>query len=653
MVASSRGTEDAVLTPNTQEDDLALSVLDVGLDGPQDLEEPTIGNLTRSDEHPGGVVIYPHGFSARYRLNISKAAAQTAFGQIDWEPDAHEGWKTSVPKAGWPRHVMRSPAWIVHRAPTREGRSLTRLNSRWKTRLYNIVIEETAVGYELDIDGVRLDDVRCLFERVLGLKRTDYELRYYRRFERYVVLDPVVAFRLASAYGGEDRLGGGRLGRKRFLINERRLPIPIKIRKRATAYPIVTLYRIEPSATSNFRLEVRLQGNRASRGEFAEADIARLDEALLDLVETFSMGTTLKPARWEPRNLRSRVERAQPDPHIGRLPLAAYQGRRPSSAQLRQLRNCHTLDALRLVATSHDDGAFPPPSRVRRAESAAPIGSLSSNTALAPEFSSDMNAGTGVAVKPSASWKRMEGSLTTVALYRHADDETRVEYKVAPTADGLHTLAREIARARGYMTEVVINAQESPLPLLQTLLEETGKKVGVGVLALVDANGHPDMWQPLAGIVDRHPIDNDIEWLVLVFDPSIATETEDAAYTFDEDTLTWLPRPGVVESGRFDDDATPRSALPIGAHFWNMLADLRQHAERTGFGIVLVTTDFRRPSAFGEMKASHFYTDARVRSLLGDAGRYLCHQRYRIEPDGGIVTIKDGIEGKTGRQLWH
>jgi hypothetical protein len=608
-----------VLTP-TQENDLALGLLDVGREGLQDLAEPAIDNLTRSDHHPGGVVIYPHGFSARYRLNISKAAAQSAFGQIDWEPGAHEGWKTSVPKAGWPRHVMRSPAWVVHRAPTRAGRTLTRLNSRWKTRLYNIVIEETAVGYEVDIDGVRLDDVQCLFERILGLKRTDYELRYFRRFERYVVLDPVVAFRLAAAYGGEDRLGGGRLGRKRFLIKERKLPIPIKIRKRATTYPIVTLYRIEPSATSNFRLEVRLQGNRASRGEFAEADIARLDEALLDLVETFSMQTTLKPARWEPRNLRSRVERAQPDPHIGRLPLAAYQGRRPSDAHLRQLRNCHTPEALRLVATSHDDGAFPPPTRVRHAVPAEPVDSLSSNTSPAPESSLDADVGTSVDVKPS---------------------------------DGMHTLAQEIVGAKGYLMEVVLDAQESPLPFVQTLIRETGTKVGVGVLALVDANGHADMWQPLAAVVERHPIDNDIEWLVLVFDASIATETEDAAYTFDEDALTWLPRPGVVESGRFDEDATPRSGLPIGAHFWNMLADLRQHAERTGFGIVLVTTDFRRPSAFGEMKASHFYTDARVRSLLGDAGRYLCHQRYRIEPGGGIVTIKDGIEGKTGRQLWH
>ena len=66
--------------------------------------------------------------------------------------------------------------------------------------------------------------------------------------------------------------------------------------------------------------------------------------------------------------------------------------------------------------------------------------------------------------------------------------------------------------------------------------------------------------------------------------------------------------------------------------------------------VVLVTTDLRKPTAHGEMRKTHYYTDARVRSLLGDAARHSCHLRYRVEPNA-IVTLKDEAEGKTGRRL--
>lgn len=82
-----------------------------------------------------------------------------------------------------------------------------------------------------------------------------------------------------------------------------------------------------------------------------------------------------------------------------------------------------------------------------------------------------------------------------------------------------------------------------------------------------------------------------------------------------------------------------------------MGSELRDLAEKGGLGIVLVTVDFRSPAAFGEMRKTHHFTDARVRSLLGDAARLHAHQRHRLEPGGAVVTLKDEVEGKTGRRL--
>ncbi len=610
------------------------------------------GQARKDGRHAGRT---PHGFSVRHRLLLPKDAAVTALAPLGWQPDEPRGWITYTPKAGRPRHVIRGSAWLVHTAPKDKRYALTRFNTAHKTRLYGIAIEEMKDHYEIDLLGVRIADVQTIFETVLGLTADQYEHLYYRQAERYVVLDPHDAHRLAEALGGRDQHGGGRLGRKRFLIKDRPLH-PIPIRTRSTAIPVLVLYRIEPGATGPFRLEARLRGKRAERGEFFEHDIVKLDDILLDLVHQHALKPTLKPSRWEPRSLKSPVERTAPDPQLGRIPLRAYRGSRLTAKQLDHLRKCHTPRLVRLIATSQDDGSFPLPRRVSawKPPPTPPTTTTDSSTSP-PATTTEMESGStdeSFTITPSTpTWTLIEGGPTAVTLYRRAEDGPAAP---RPRLKGSwNALAHEVTSLKGYLSEVVLDAQQPPMPLVEALFRHAGCKVGLGVLSLVDGNGFPDTWLPLVQLTDEHPIDDDIGMLVLVFDTSISAEVEDPDYFFDEeDSLEWKLRPGVVqrEGGKFDEDPIAQSALPLGATWWPVLAELRELAEKGGMSVVLVTTDFRLPTGIGEMRSTHYYTDARVRSLLGDAARYWTHQRYRVE-HLTTVTLKDELEGKTGRRL--
>ena len=627
-------------------------------------EAVPIADRTRTDAPPAGVVIYPHGFSVRVRLLTDKPAACAALDALGWKPGGGAGWKTYVPKSGRPRSILGGSAWLTHTAPRNLRLPLARLNRRHKTVLYALAVDELPEHLEMDLVGVRSGDIARLFEEVLGLGPTDYAAVHYRQAERYVVLDPPDAHRLAQALQGRDHFGGGRLGRKRFLLQDRTLDIAIPIRKRAHAHPVLSLYRIEPGATAPFKLEVRLRGNRADRGEFHERDIAALDAVLLDLVDRFDLSPVLKPARWQPRATRSPLERGDRDPMLSRLPLAAYRGRKPKRGQLEALQKRHTPTWLKLIATSRDDDAFPPSTRVRRdipTSFMEELQEVSSTMDLPPSSSSSINdcstsdiPQTIRTTTSSTAWIPIEGSVPGVVLYRRTGDSTLLAPYRRPSFDSAEdALVHEILSLKGYLTEIVLDAERSPLSFVEALIASASEPVGVAALALVDADGVADTWQPLMPLIDSHPLDDDCAWIVLVFDASISAEVEDPDYVFDEEAMTWTPRPHVLPSARFDGDGLHRLAPPLGASFWEMLAGLREVCEKGGPGVVLVTTDFRSPTAFGEMKKTHHFTDARVRSMLGDAARYHAHQRYRLEPDGTLVTLRDDAEGKTGRVLFR
>ena len=103
-----------------------------------------------------------------------------------------------------------------------------------------------------------------------------------------------------------------------------------------------------------------------------------------------------------------------------------------------------------------------------------------------------------------------------------------------------------------------------------------------------------------------------------------------------------------------------RTAQVLGQVLWEALEVLREVCEESGRTVILVSSDSRPETAMGAMRPSHRYKDSRVRSLLGDASRRWCHQRYRVEMYGEdhpgmvrqIVTIKDEADGLVGRLNW-
>ncbi len=73
--------------------------------------------------------------------------------------------------------------------------------------------------------------------------------------------------------------------------------------------------------------------------------------------------------------------------------------------------------------------------------------------------------------------------------------------------------------------------------------------------------------------------------------------------------------------------------------------------------ILTVTTDMRPKHGRGELLPTHRYRDGRVRSHVGDAGRYYAHLRYFIDSDARgrplrVFLGKDEGEGLPGRIVW-
>jgi hypothetical protein len=152
-------------------------------------------------------------------------------------------------------------------------------------------------------------------------------------------------------------------------------------------------------------------------------------------------------------------------------------------------------------------------------------------------------------------------------------------------------------------------------------------------------------------LVPNNPITDETQDLVLVIDPMAMSNWPES--------LDAILKP----------EASPNWDIGIGesramaANLWELLKYYRQCVEVTGDLVVLFTVDHRPDSGRGEMRPSNFWTDARVRTFIGDAGRYWCHQRYLVEYTqtftlrdsiqrlSQITLFKDEAEGLVGRQL--
>jgi hypothetical protein len=266
---------------------------------------------TRLDPPVPGCVIYPHGFSVRYRLNLPLEQRLAALTQVRWSPGLAPDWR----QVGR-RYVIRGSVYLTQRAPRFRGRTrwspLARFNSARHTALYHIGIQHTTEDTFVELQGVRWTDVATFFEQILQVGTGAVSVCHFLNLERYIVLPQDRAFALAEKHGFIPVGGRAAYTAKAYLIEK--VEIPVRVRTRATAKVIISLYRIDRGATSDFKLEARLRGRRRDAQQFTEADCRLLDNILLAFVEDNDLEATLKPARWEPRDRRSRSESSPVDP---------------------------------------------------------------------------------------------------------------------------------------------------------------------------------------------------------------------------------------------------------------------------------------------------------------------------------------------------
>jgi len=178
-------------------------------------------------------------------------------------------------------------------------------------------------------------------------------------------------------------------------------------------------------------------------------------------------------------------------------------------------------------------------------------------------------------------------------------------------------------------------------------------------------------WTTVEELLPLHPVDTSADTWVIVLDPGLVNVIYDYVATYDEVTRAfidgtgtgqdeapcWQREPGPVwRTWDSPADMLPVEVRAISAWLWPVLEAWRTICEATGLRIVLVSTDARPSRGQGPMMKSHRWRDTRVRSLLGDAARYWCHSRIRVDGwfgtrAGRAVMLKDEANGRVGRVL--
>lgn len=593
---------------------------DVGLDEP----EADVG----LDEAPPSVPIYSHGYSLRVELLLPKDETDAALVQLGW-PDPEGDWRKCQVN-GATRWIMRGTTFLTQRKPRNKKLPLAKKNKAWTTNLYSLQVEraqaEETPKTSLDLHGVRRADVDRLLHRVMGLASEQYKVAYYRTAERYVALDPVDAMRLADALGATPISGRGRSARKRFLLKDHK--IPVTVRKRTRRVALLNVYRIGNGATAAYRCEIRLAGKTRHRGHFEEADIEKLDNALLALLSEHDIEVRRKPARWEPRSDR-RYER---DKRLEMLPSKAYRGSRVAAATKATAAKCHT-PIVALVGLSAGDTATSVGLPYIRQAASYPEDSEHERT----EEEENEDRGQGEDDRDGSAWqiKRKDPCPSPI-----------------PNPILWGALVDDLLHYEGTLSEVSLHPEQSPGPLLQALVEKAPKdSVAIQALCHVSDFGI-DTWHSVLNMMAGHPVSDDTKTMVIVVDPSVHTAISDATSVWDGERFHAGP---IIHPGWLWERFS-QIVRATGAWLFDLMGELRQVCEQTGFRIILVTVDARPDHGRGDLRRSHFFRDARVRSIIGDAGRYWCHTRYRVEQGYHgpyrVVMVKDEAEGLMGRMVW-
>lgn len=209
---------------------------------------------TASQPSDGSVHVYPHGFSVRVELTGSHELPSIVFG---------EGWKGSTTRNGI-RFVLRGSAWLAHRKPQGTKTPMARFNRANRTQLYSIAFETVDTAVEdrprvfVDLQGVRYTDVARVMEQALRLEQTAYAIQHFRIAERYIVLTPADAGKLAAAVNARAVAGRGRVSRKSWGVKDHVIAVTVRRRTRVNA--ILNVYRILRGATWVYKCEVALKG---------------------------------------------------------------------------------------------------------------------------------------------------------------------------------------------------------------------------------------------------------------------------------------------------------------------------------------------------------------------------------------------------------
>ncbi len=647
---------------------------DVSL-GPDSSPPPSnLGGHSATDDI-SGVLVYAHGCSVRVKINLEATSAVQALTRCGWNEVASPSiWKSSTPAPMTLRSVMRGSKWLEERAPGNAKLALVGRNREWKTRIYSLAIERKNDAFHVDLQVVRYGDIRKFMEEILGLYGSDYEIVYFRTVERFIVLPPHEAFRLAEKLGTAPSNGRGRLARKRYLAKDIEVPVVVRRWARATANLIV--YRIDRGATAAYKVEARLRGQRHDRGQFHESDIEKLDAVLLDLVHRHGLHPIPKPARWEPRSFTTTRERGAFDPSMKRLPQGAWRGTQIPKQLKQTVESCHTPARVRWVACPRDSDAFPPSARIR-SDSTASLGSVDAvdaSDSIVKNVTMDLRN----------IWKRVEGESFEVTRYILANQED-VDVHHSADRDPWKRIADDIAHSRLYLHEVLLDPEQCPGPLLQALAGGGLGNIGVAALCAVHSSGHPDTWPAVSEAALAHPFEgDDVDTCVIVIDPSAVDDVASAVVGDDTFERGPLMLPESVAPGM---DPLPALFRATGAWLADLFQELRRHGEETGVRYVMVTCDGRPEHGRGTPQRSHYFRDGRVRSSIGDAGRYYAHMRYlaervvkttwksgyhetiddgdatilvehhpRVDQEsivGKVVVIKDECEGLTGRLVYE
>lgn len=532
--------------------------------------------------------IYSHGFVVR--LRVTDEARVTALSRLREHLHYGDGRRWKRCREGL---CMGGSGWLTGKRPG-DKTVISKLNRREKLLLHNLAIVERDDGLFLDLEGVRRKDCKKLMEAVLGLDSEDWLVAYFRRLERYIVLSQPEAERLAAALGGVLHREKGRRARIVWRLHD--LIFPVTIRTRAKSVAHLKIYRVQPErgATAAYRVEAWLEGDRNGRTEFFEKDEAVLDALLARLVDEHDLHPIERPAIWEGEGART-PEFEPRDAELRKLPMRVYRGWRPHSAKCHPPRGGDRGPRLVL------GGPGPRISAGQRISCPNPLSTPST--------------------------------------------PTPTSFSPGPCTPGERSLAHRITRDQvGLLSEIVIDGDHDPTPLLRHLVHELG---GPGNVA-VGYVGIEDSWHGIHRLMEELPEVTDDEMCMVVFvEPDvISAAIED----------TWTRPDGSVDVDVLLTDLAAHARYRRYPTFSGILAealrDLRALCERTGLRAVFVTTDYRSDYAEGGRASWYRGEGAIVRSTIGNAGRYWMHTRYRIENDR-IVMLKDERHGRPGTIVWQ